>query len=252
MRGSDHNPRRLPSLQRPPYSAEFIDGFIRRNRTALETLVERAMVIRRAKGDRSPASRSPQWFEQFNPRGGVPRESLSGFRRAAATAAAIFDRALVLLDEPPSSAQESIGPSNEQARQPKIGGIGRVRRLRAWLVQTCAGNAVTGCVWRFRARVADSARPRMGQANGGRRGAAGRPRATSSTTARGRACRGSGKRARRRGRRVAPSRGAWAAPRPRACAGTSFSPACLGLTSPSAESAAGGCACSKSLFLLFA
>lgn len=76
---------RLP----PIYSAEFIDGFIRRNRAALETLVERAMVIRRAKRDRSPISRSPQWFEQFNPRGGVPRESLPGFRRAT-TAAAIL------------------------------------------------------------------------------------------------------------------------------------------------------------------
>ncbi|WP_143140852.1 hypothetical protein [Nannocystis exedens] len=36
---------RLPPL----YSPEFIDGFIRRDRAALETLVERAMVIRRAK-----------------------------------------------------------------------------------------------------------------------------------------------------------------------------------------------------------
>jgi hypothetical protein len=42
----------------PSYSDEFIDGFIRRNRAALETLVERAMSIRRAKRDRSPASRA--------------------------------------------------------------------------------------------------------------------------------------------------------------------------------------------------
>ena len=107
---------RLP----PIYSAEFIDGFIRRNRAALETLVERAMVIRRAKRDRSPPSRSPQWFEQFNPRGGVPRESLPGFRRAAAAAAAIFDRALALLDEPPSeidlaSALAVLGSTDDES-----------------------------------------------------------------------------------------------------------------------------------------
>lgn len=78
------------------HSAEYIDGFILRNRAALESLVERAM-------ERSASStRSPGWFELYNPRGGVPREGLPGYRRAVETAAAIFDRALSLLDEPPS------------------------------------------------------------------------------------------------------------------------------------------------------
>lgn len=47
-------------------------------------------------------------------------ESLPGFRRAAATAAAIFDRALVLLDEPPSeidlaSALAVLGSTDDES-----------------------------------------------------------------------------------------------------------------------------------------
>jgi hypothetical protein len=78
------------------YTADFIDGFIRRNRAALETLVARAMSQRRHK------TPTPHWFEHFNPRGGVPRESLPGYRRAVELAAAMFDRTLSLLDEPAS------------------------------------------------------------------------------------------------------------------------------------------------------
>ena len=48
----------------------------------------------------SPKARTPQWFELYNPRGGVPRETLPGYRRARELATAIFDRALSLLDEP--------------------------------------------------------------------------------------------------------------------------------------------------------
>lgn len=89
---------RLPAT----YSPEAIDGFIRRNRPALETVVDRAMKARRAKRGSLPDAGGPRWFEHFNPRGGVPRESLPGYRRAVATAAAIFDTALSLLDEEPS------------------------------------------------------------------------------------------------------------------------------------------------------
>jgi hypothetical protein len=45
---------------------------------------------------------TPHWFELYNPRGGVPRESVPGYRRASEHAAVIFDRALALLDEPSS------------------------------------------------------------------------------------------------------------------------------------------------------
>ena len=51
----------------------------------------------------SPKARTPQWFELYNPRGGVPRETLPGHRRAREDAAAVFDRALALLDEPARS-----------------------------------------------------------------------------------------------------------------------------------------------------
>lgn len=94
--------RRWRAKLPPTFSAESINGFILRNRAALEILVERELMLRQGERDRSPPARSPQWFEHFNPHGGVPRGSLPGFRRAAAAAAAIFDRALVLLDEPPS------------------------------------------------------------------------------------------------------------------------------------------------------
>ena len=80
------------------YSADYVDGFIRRNRPALEAFVASAMARRRA----STRTGTPHWFELYNPRGGVPRESVPGYRRASETAAAIFDRALALLDEPSS------------------------------------------------------------------------------------------------------------------------------------------------------
>jgi len=78
------------------YSTADLDGFVRRNRHVLESLVSDAMMRRRP----SPKARTPQWFELYNPRGGVPRETLPGYRRAREDAAAIFDRALALLDEP--------------------------------------------------------------------------------------------------------------------------------------------------------
>ena len=78
------------------YSTADLDGFVRRNRHALESLVSDAMTRRRP----SPKARTPQWFELYNPRGGVPRETLPGYRRAREDADAIFDRALALLDEP--------------------------------------------------------------------------------------------------------------------------------------------------------
>jgi hypothetical protein len=77
------------------YSAGDLDGFIRRNRSALVDLVRQAMARR------SSRARSPQWFELYNPRAGIPRETLPAYRHAREDAAAIFDRALALLDEPP-------------------------------------------------------------------------------------------------------------------------------------------------------
>jgi hypothetical protein len=78
------------------YSPGDLDGFIERNRAALESLVGRAMTRQRP----SATVQTPHWFELYNPRGGVPRETLPGYRRAREQAAAIFDRALSLLDEP--------------------------------------------------------------------------------------------------------------------------------------------------------
>jgi hypothetical protein len=78
------------------YSPDDIDGFIRRNRPALEAAAAQAIARRRG----LTRARTPHWFELYNPRGGVPRESLPGYRRARELAAAIFDRALALLDEP--------------------------------------------------------------------------------------------------------------------------------------------------------
>lgn len=80
------------------YSADYIDGFIRRNRATLEAYVMQAMARRKGAATRG----TPQWFELYNPRGGVPRESLPGYRRARECAAAIFDRALALVNEPAS------------------------------------------------------------------------------------------------------------------------------------------------------
>jgi hypothetical protein len=80
----------------PSYSTADLDGFIQRNRHLLERLVSDAMRRRRS----SSKVRTPQWFELYNPRGGVPRDTLPGYRRARADAAAIFERALALLDEP--------------------------------------------------------------------------------------------------------------------------------------------------------
>ena len=76
------------------YSPGDLDSFIERNRAVLESLVSQAMMRRR------PSAKTPNWFELYNPRGGVPRETLPGYRRAREQAAAIFDRALSLLDEP--------------------------------------------------------------------------------------------------------------------------------------------------------
>ena len=78
------------------YSPGDLDGFIERNRPALESLVGQAM----ARQHPSARVQTPHWFELYNPRGGVPRETLPGYRRARELAAAIFDRALSLLDEP--------------------------------------------------------------------------------------------------------------------------------------------------------
>lgn len=83
----------------PKYTASAVEDFIRRNRATLERLVERAIASRNAK---TPPERGPQWFEKFNPLGGVPRESLPGYRRAVQAATNIFDRAVELLNEPPS------------------------------------------------------------------------------------------------------------------------------------------------------
>ncbi len=78
------------------YSPGDLDGFIERNRTVLEDLVRQAMTRSRP----SARLQTPRWFELYNPRGGVPRETLPGYRRARELADAIFDRALSLLDEP--------------------------------------------------------------------------------------------------------------------------------------------------------
>ena len=78
------------------YNPGDLDSFIERNRAALESLVGEAMTRHRP----SPRVQTPRWFELYNPRGGVPRETLPGYRRAREQAAAIFDRALSLLDEP--------------------------------------------------------------------------------------------------------------------------------------------------------
>lgn len=78
------------------YDGAYVDGFIRRNRPALEAHVARAMSLRRA------SAKTPHWFELYNPRGGVPLASVPGYRRATKTASEIFDRALVLVDEPSS------------------------------------------------------------------------------------------------------------------------------------------------------
>jgi len=80
----------------PRYTTADLDGFIRRNRDLLESIVSDAMTRRRP----SPKVRAPHWFELYNPRGGVPRETLPGYRRARDEAGTIFDRALALLDEP--------------------------------------------------------------------------------------------------------------------------------------------------------
>ena len=60
------------------YSPDDLDSFIERNRPALESLVGQAMARQRS----SARVQTPHWFELYNPRGGVPRETLPGYRRA--------------------------------------------------------------------------------------------------------------------------------------------------------------------------
>ena len=68
------------------YSPGDLDSFIERNRAALEGLVGQAMTRPRP----SARVQTPHWFELYNPRGGVLRETLPGYRRAREQAAAIF------------------------------------------------------------------------------------------------------------------------------------------------------------------
>jgi hypothetical protein len=78
------------------YRSGDLDSFVERNRAVLEGLVSQAMTRHHP----SARVQAPHWFELYNPRGGVPRETLPGYRRARELAAAIFGRALSLLDEP--------------------------------------------------------------------------------------------------------------------------------------------------------
>jgi len=96
------------------YSPGDLDSFIERNRTVLENLASRAMTRRRP----STKVQTPHWFELYSPRGGVPRETLPGYRRARELAAAIFDRALSLLDEPAGEIDLDLGRRPARPRRP--------------------------------------------------------------------------------------------------------------------------------------
>ncbi len=78
------------------YTDAEMESFIERKRLELEVLV-------------SQGQRPRHWFELYNHRGGVPRDSLPGYRRARELAAAIFARSLALLDEP--AGELDLGPA---------------------------------------------------------------------------------------------------------------------------------------------